>query len=288
MRLAITGTQGRVGRALADRLGKTFEVHELDRGNFDLSAPDLGKRLSRLDFDLLLHPAAMTSLEACEDDPELARRINAEAPGELAKVCRLSGRGMVHFSTDYVLAGDVPGLHDEDFRVEPISVYGESKLGGERRVLDEGGCVMRVSWVFGPERPAFPDQVITRALAGEPLMAVADKTSLPTFTRDLAEWVGAGLETGFPNDVLHACNGGEPVSWHGMALEVVECLLEEGRLKVRPVVETQKLDEISAFRAARPRHTAMATGKLSDLIGSQPRNWREALREYVFECLISR
>lgn len=288
MRLAITGTGGRVGRALADWLAADHEVLELSRENFDLSGPAIGKRLSGLDFDLLLHAAALTSLEACEDDPELARRINAEAPGELAKVCHLSGRGMVHFSTDYVLAGDVPGLHDEDSCVAPISVYGKSKLAGERRVLDQGGCVMRVSWVFGPERPAFPDQVIRQALAGEPLMAVADKTSMPTFTRDLAAWVGAGIEAGFPKGVLHACNGGEPVSWHGMAEVVVDCLVEKGRLKVRPVVDGQKLSEISAFRAARPRHTAMATGKLSALIGSPPRDWREALREYVFECLISR
>ncbi len=98
---------------------------------------------------------------------------------------------MIFFSTDYVLGGDREGLHSENEAVDPRSVYAQTKVEAEAAVLAEDGCVMRVSWVswvFGPERAAFPDQIVNRAMAGEPLAAVADKTSLPCFTGDLVAW----------------------------------------------------------------------------------------------------
>ncbi|MEP4077572.1 SDR family oxidoreductase [Haloferula sp.] len=288
MRLAITGTTGRVGRALADHLADGHEVLELPREACDLASPDLLSRLRELEFDALLNPAAITSLELCEDEPELAQRVNAEAPGELASMCREAGRRLLHFSTDYVLAGDRPGLHGEDAPLGPCSVYGRTKLEGERRVLDRGGCVMRVSWVFGPERPAFPDQIIKQALAGEPMEAVGDKKSLPGYTRDLVGWVRAVMEAGFPNQAIHSCNGGDPVSWHGMAEEIVDFMFERGDLKTRPIIGRNSLTEIAGFRAERPRHTAMATEILTGLLGKPPRDWREALREHVAERLIIR
>ncbi|MEM1084309.1 MAG: NAD(P)-dependent oxidoreductase [Verrucomicrobiota bacterium] len=288
MKIAITGTTGRVGRALADHFGPISEVRELPRTDFDLKSSDVVGRIAALDFDLLMNPGSMTSLEACEDDPELAMQVNAVVPGELAARCRASGRRMIHFSTDYVLDGSTPGLHDEDSPVAPASAYARSKLESEKRVLGEGGCVLRVSWVFGKERPAFPDLMMQRALAGEPLAAVADKTSLPTGTRDLSGWIERLIERRLPDTVVHACHGGEPVSWHGMAEVVVDELLVRGVLADRPKVEKQRLSDMGAFRAVRPRHTAMANGRLSGLIGGSVRDWEAALREHVAHQLISR
>jgi len=288
MRLAVTGTTGRVGRALADRLAHRHRVVELPRHDFDLEDGDLAGRLAGIDFELLLHPAAMTSLEACEDEPERAWRVNAERPGELAGWCRAAGRRMIHFSTDYVLGGESAGLHGEDEAPRPASVYARSKAEAERRVLGHGGCVVRVAWVFGPERPAFPETVLRRALAGEPLAAVADKTSLPTFTGDLANWIEAVIAAGCPPRIVHACQSGDPVSWHGMAEAVVARLVERGALAEAPEVARQRLDEMAAFRAVRPRHTAMATPTLEALLGRPPRSWREALVEHVDRLLISR
>lgn len=283
MRVAVTGTSGRVGRALADRFAREHEVIELPRSGWDLADGDIAEKIAALDFDLLLHPAAMTSLEACEEQPALAERVNAVATAGLAAACARAGRGMISFSTDYVLDGATPGLHDEESRVAPLSVYASTKRRGEEAVLANGGCVMRVSWVFGPEKAAFPEAIVRKALAGEPLAAVGDKTSLPCFTSDLSEWVLALVERGIPNEVLHACQSGEPTSWHGMAMEVVRWLVETGRLDKVPEVEWQSLDEVAFFRAGRPRHTAMANGRLAERIGRMPRDWREALRAHLSE-----
>jgi dTDP-4-dehydrorhamnose reductase len=161
-----------------------------------------------------------------------------------------------------------------------------TKREGERAVLEAGGTVMRISWVFGPEKPAFPDQILERALAGEPLAAVADKESLPTFTTDLAGWVATWLAAGAPAGCFHACNSGPLVSWHGIALEILALLAERGL--AAPPLRALSLEQMGSFRAARPRHTAMATKRLEALLGRPPRDWRESLREHLESSLISR
>ncbi|MEK7952697.1 SDR family oxidoreductase [Luteolibacter soli] len=284
MRLAITGTTGRVGRALADRLAGCHEIVELPRTRLDLGADGCERVLAELDFDVLLNPAGLTSLEQCEDDPELAHRVNAEAPLRLAEAC--GGRPMLHFSTDYVFDGVTSGLRHEDEVPSPLSVYGKTKAAGEAGVLAAGGTVMRISWVFGPEKPAFPDQIVAKALAGQELAAVADKYSLPCFTPDLCEWVDGWLDAGCPGGIFHGCQSGEPVSWHGMALEIVALLGERGI--AAPEVKALSMAGMTAFRAPRPRHTAMATDRLTDLLEKAPRDWKSALRDHVDALLISR
>lgn len=286
MRIAITGTTGRVGLALARHFSGGHEVVELPRKSFDLASSPLRACLDPLDFDVLLNPAGMTGLEPCEDDPPLASRVNAAAPAEMAAWCRDRGRKLLHFSTDYVFDGREPGLRTEEDEAHPLSVYGRTKLAGEQAVLAAGGTVMRVSWVFGPEKAAFPDQIFDRALAGLELAAVADKYSRPTFTADLCRWVEGWLAAGAPAGCLHACNGGPLTSWHGMAMEILAFLA--GRGIATPPLRALRLDEMSAFRAARPRHTGMDTRRLEILLGSPPRDWREALREHLESRLISR
>lgn len=286
MRIAITGTTGRVGQALARHFGGRHEVIGLPRTRLDLAVPDCGRLLEELDFDVLLNPAGLTSLEQCEDDPELARQVNAAAPAELAAVCRERGKKMLHFSTDYVFDGREPGLRTEDEEPSPLSVYGKTKREGELAVLAAGATVMRISWVFGPEKPAFPDQILERALTGQELAAVADKFSRPTFTGDLCGWVEAWLDAGGPAGIFHASNGGPLTSWHGMALEILAFL--EGKGIPVPPLKALALDEMTAFRAPRPRHTAMADGRLEALLEKAPRDWREAMREHLESRLISR
>jgi len=284
MRLAITGTTGRVGRALADRLAAFHDVIELPRTRLDLGADGCERVLETLDFDVLLNPAGLTSLEHCEDEPALAQRVNADAPSRLAKAC--GGRPVLHFSTDYVFDGVAPGLRHEDEPPSPLSIYGKTKAAGEAGILAAGGTVMRVSWVFGPEKPAFPDQIVAKALAGQDLAAVADKYSLPCFTPDLCEWVLVWLAAGCPGGIFHGCQSGAPVSWHDVAVEIVALLAEKDISA--PAVKALSMAEMTAFRAPRPRHTAMATERLNDLLGKEPRDWRSALREHVEALLISR
>lgn len=281
MRVAITGTTGRVGAALVKRLGSCHEVIPLPRDVCDLAdSESLKTALEDLDCDVFINPAAITNLEACEDDPRLAMRVNSAAPGKIALWAAERGVRMIHFSTDYVFDGEGDVLLTEDMVPAPLSAYGRSKLAGEKAVLAHpGNLVIRVSWVFGPEKPSFVDQVFDDALANQPLSAVADKYSLPACTADLAQWTEKLLETD-TSGILHACNPGEVISWHGMAEFVVREMTACGVLRSCPQIAELALADITAFRARRPRFTAMDTRRLSRLIG-ELRPWPEALADHV-------
>jgi dTDP-4-dehydrorhamnose reductase len=282
MRVAVTGTTGRVGAALAKYLARRHEVISLPRGICDLAdSTSLNAALEGLECDVFINPAGITSLEACEENPRMAMRVNSAAPGKIALWAAERGVRMIHFSTDYVFGGETPGLLGENAMPKPLSVYGRSKLAGEQAVLTHpGNLVLRVSWVFGPEKPAFVDQVFDAALAGKPLAAIGDKFSLPTCTTDLAEWVD-GLIEAKAAGIIHACNPGEPVSWQGMAEFVVREMEKRGVIRERPPVTAQTLGEMAAFRAPRPRFTCMDTAKLATILGRPLRPWQVALAEHV-------
>ena len=140
--------------------------------------------------------------------------------------------------------------------------------------------MLRVSWVFGPEKPSFVDQIFEAALARRPIAAVADKFSLPTFTTDLADWVACLIDRR-ATGLVHACNPGEPVSWHGLATAVLREMKACGIIDDCPEITEQRLTEMTSFRAPRPRHTAMDTARLASLLGRSPRPWTEALAHHL-------
>lgn len=286
MRVAVTGTTGRVGSALARHLSARHEIIPLPRNVCDLGNPEsLADALEGLECDVLINPAGITDLEVCEDDPQMAMRVNSAAPGKMAEWAAERDVHFFHFSTDYVFAGEAPSLRNERETPHPLSAYGRSKFAGECVVLAQPGtCVIRVSWVFGPEKPSFIDRIFDTALAGMPLTAIADKFSVPTFTADLAEWMEL-LISRKTEGVLHACNSGDPVSWHGMACAIVQEMFACGAIRSLPEITPLKLENVSAFRAVRPKFTAMDSSRLAEEIGKTPRPWREAIATYVrYRC----
>ncbi len=190
MKIVIIGGGGRLGAALMREYQNKFEVNgfnhrQLDLANFD----DVRAKLRETDFDVLINAAAFTHVDLCETQRDQAFLINAEAPDVLAKICCDKGAKLIHFSTDYVFDGEKRAPYTEEDEANPISVYGESKRAGEENVLAVKGrhLVVRVSWVFGPDRPSFIDGLIKRAQENEHVDAIADKFSSPTYTHDVAE-----------------------------------------------------------------------------------------------------
>ena len=266
-RTLVFGADGRVGSRLAAYLEEHgLEVVKCGRGFCDLKDLSALKRvLLSSGATHVVNCAAVSGLEACLDDPETAHRVNAMAPEMMARICRLEGMRFIHLSTDYVLDG----------RRE-----GESKLEAEFRVREEmpDALVARVSWVFGnPGRPSFLEMVLRRAMKREPLAAVADKWSMPTWVEDLCVWLRFLAYESGASGVLHLCQSGEPVSWHSYAITVLKCAVKHGLLPSLPPVAEQKLDEQAGFRDARPRHTAMSCERLSSLMKKPVRAYEEAI-----------
>src|SRR4051812_24894691 len=175
-RLLVVGAGGRLGLALMRRYAADFDVRGLTHSEIDLADLDeVTQLLNQASFDVLINCAAMTNVDLCEEQPDEAFDVNSRAPELMAHICQEKNARFIHFSTDYVFDGSKTTPYVEDDPAEPLSVYGESKREGEENVLfvSERNLVVRVSWVFGPERPSFVDNLIARAKDQAPVSAVS-------------------------------------------------------------------------------------------------------------------
>ncbi len=285
-RILILGATGGLGRALYRHMASRFETISLTRAELDFEQPDkLSARLAEQEFDVLLNAAGMTSPDVCEVEPERAFVANAVAPQILAECCLARRARMIHFSTDYVFSGVQRDLWFEADETAPINVYGRTKLAGEQAVLkaSPSALVARVSWLYGPDKPSHPDNIIQRALQTDDLSAVVDKVSVPTSNADISGWIEQ-LIIRHPTTcgVLHLCNSGV-ASWHSWAEAALEIA---ARLEV-PVkttcVRPVKLASLTQLKAPRPLLTVMSNARLQSLLGGEIRNWYDALEEYLVQ-----
>lgn len=201
-RVFILGSGGRLGAALMKEWKEDDSLQliglsrtELDFENSEKCFKTL-KKFSLTPRDFIINCAAMTNVDQCEEESDLAMKVNAITPGLLAQLAADAGARFLHVSTDYVFDGKLERAYRETDQPHPISRYGASKLGGEEAIMATSPhhYVARVSWVFGPERPSFVDQIIKRALTHDQVAAIDDKTSSPAYTKDLAEWFQVFLD----------------------------------------------------------------------------------------------
>jgi dTDP-4-dehydrorhamnose reductase len=297
MKIVIIGSGGRLGAALMREYGERFDVLGFNHAQLDLGdASEIRAKVEHLTYDILVNAAALTNVDLCEKEPEQAFQINSEAPRVLAEISREKSAKLIHFSTDYVFDGKKTGPYDEEDPAHPISVYGESKRAGEQSVLkaDDRHLVVRVAWVFGPDRPSFIDGMIHRARESDRISAVSDKFSTPTYTRDVAQMlldvvVAGGVDPGRTeagvsapgySGILHLTNAGS-CSWQEYAQHALNCCRELGvSLKATNVVPL-KLSDMQNFVARRPVNSVLSTAKYKALTGNSPRHWRDAVAEYI-------
>ncbi len=298
MKIAILGAGGRLGAALMRKYRERFDVVGFNHAQLDLSNFDeLHKKLRATSFDLLINAAAFTNVDLCETKRDEAFLINAEAPRVLAEICRDKRARLIHFSTDYVFDGGKREPYVESDSANPISVYGESKLAGEQNVLavQDRHLIVRVSWIFGPDRQSFIDGMIKRAQENEEVDAVADKFSAPTYTDDIAEMlvvtaIGDGTQPGVTdpgynaasdyNGILHFTSAGE-CSWQEYAQWALDCCQEIGLLLKGKTVGARKLKDMTTWVARRPVYSVLSSAKYAKLTGRSPRTWREAVADYI-------
>ena len=281
MRWYLTGSEGQLGLALRARLEARGEIvfgsdRELDVADVELMDRAIGS-LEGGPPDVLVNAAALTQVDRCEREPELATRVNARAPAGLAEICLRQRVRLVHVSTDYVFDGKAAHPYSEDAAPSPTSVYGRTKWEGERavRALDPSALVVRTSWVFGRGRNfvvAILEQA-RRVAGGEGVLRVVDdQRGRPTYAFDLAAGIEHLVERG-ARGVYHVANEGE-ASWWGVA----RAALDLCGLQNLPIarISTAELD----LPAPRPAYSVLDLGKARDA-GVPMRPWREALAAYL-------
>lgn len=286
--VVVVGSGGRLGSVLAGQISKHRRVIALGRGDLDLSdCGSIRRVLGAIDYGWLFLTAALTDVDYCETHPREAYVINAEAAGFIAEVSAKKCAHVTYISTDMVFDGSSAVPYRETDTPLPISVYGHTKHDGERRVLaaSDGNLVARVSWLFGPSRPGFPEWIVRQATTCESPTLPEDKFARPTYTVDLAEWLEAlvfGNDEGPASGVVHLCNAGtcSLKEWGEACISMARM---RGMSNLAEKIRGISLAEVEAFVASRPLNSALHSGRFSKLTGIHPQSWCEALRHFVIQ-----
>lgn len=284
----VTGGSGQLGGALAAAPPPGVRIVAPARGRLDLAAGDLDVRplIAAEGITAIVNCGAYTKVDQAEDEAELARRINGEAPGLLARAAAEAGIPIVQMSTDYVFDGTKHGFYREDDPPAPRGVYGRSKLLGEQAVRDSGArhAVLRTAWVFSGGGANFVRTMLRLGCERDKVGVVADQLGCPTHAGDLARAVAGvtlALEDGRDSGLWHVVNAGE-TSWHGLAARVFARAERHGRPP--PALAALSTAEYPT-KAPRPANSRLATDRLREDFGIILRRWEEAADDAVDEII---
>lgn len=277
-RVLVTGTRGMLGSEVVLALARSCDVTGADIDDFDLTDPEATRCAVRaVAPDVVVNCAGYTDVDGSEANRELAFAVNAAGAGNLAREAVSLGAYMVHLSTDYVFDGKKGGPYNEDDEPHPLSVYGESKLAGEREVQGAGGhhLIVRSAWLYGHNGGNFVETILKLAAETEGLQVVEDQVGPPTSATDLS-LILKELITARAQGVVNATNSGS-CSWFQFAEKILEYSGIRG-VSVQPVTT-------GSFPrpARRPPYSVLSLERLSGVIGWVPRPWHEALRDYIAE-----
>jgi dTDP-4-dehydrorhamnose reductase len=274
-KVLVTGAGGQLGIDVVDRIGQEGVVTAADHASLDVGDRDavLGA-VGGLGPDIIINCAAWTAVDACEGDPVRAFRDNALSARFLNEAADRFEAHLLTISTDYVFDGSKESPYHEWDEPNPQSVYGASKLGGEREI-DGRGCVVRTAWVMGPHGNNMAKTVLRLLDEHDELSFVDDQRGCPSFTGDLADRIWQ-LASQRQRGVFHLTNAGA-VSWFEFVRNVAE-LSGQDPERIRPIT-TAELDPPRP--APRPANSVLENRALASSGFAPLRDFREPLAETI-------
>lgn len=299
MSILITGASGLLGTALVEKLSKTYDIIGFSRrkefnSDFKLEAfisADITDRAkvknTILDYspNIVIHTAALSDVDLCEKEPELAYQVNVRGTENMALACQGTNILFIYISTDYVFDGKSQEPYRESDISNPINVYGRTKLEGEEKVRSilKKYLIIRTAWLFGSNGNSFVEHIKEKVKAEKTLDIVNDKFSSPTYTKDLTQAISKLIDIIFKNNndkldqiygTYHITNSGS-ASWFNWAKEILKDL-EIKEVEINPIgLEQLKL------AAERPKMTVLDKSRYINLTNQPLRRWEEALKDYL-------
>jgi dTDP-4-dehydrorhamnose reductase len=294
-RILIVGSAGQLGVELQKSFAGAGSVTAVDLPTVDITNAEQFRAFIReTNPDVILNAAAYTAVDRAESEPELAHKVNAEAPRIMAEESLRSNALLVHYSTDYVFDGSKPGPWVEADTPNPLGVYGASKLAGERAVESVGGnyLIFRTSWVYGSHGKNFLLTMLRLGQERDQLSIVDDQIGAPTTSSELAAAthtiVSGVLDGRFGEAASWAglyhmtCSGS--TSWFGFAEAIFTRASE--LLGAKAPELTPILTSAYPTPAKRPHNSVLSNEKLKMRFGVELASWESALDD-VFEALLN-
>ena len=296
MKILLFGKNGQVGWELQRSLAPLGEVIALGTtsqdycGDFtDLAG--ISETIKTIKPDVIVNAAAHTAVDKAESEPELARTLNALAPGVLAKESKLLNALLIHYSTDYVFDGAGENPWRETDQAAPLSVYGATKLEGEQ-LIQVSGCkhlIFRTSWVYGARGGNFAKTMLKLAKERDSLKVIDDQIGAPTGADLLADVTAHAIRTARQNPevsgLYHLVAGGE-TTWHGYASFVLDYAHRAGiDLKVAPEAIQAVPTSLFPTPAKRPHNSRLNTEKLQNTFDLHLPCWQAGVERMLIEIL---
>lgn len=275
-RFLVVGARGMLGQDVLAYFRGHADVRAL--GHEELDITDLNTcltEIARLAPEVVINCAAYTKVDTCETGRDLAYRVNAKGPENLARASRDTGSLLVHVSTDFVFDGQERIPYPEIHPPAPLNVYGASKLAGEEAIVVQGGdyLIVRTAWLYGTSGPNFVKTMMRLASEQKVLRVVDDQVGSPTFTADLAEGLWWLVNRG-ARGVVHCTNQGA-CSWYELAQETLR-LSDFDPNKVQPISTSE-----FPLPARRPSYSVLDNSRFEALTGRRLRPWQEALKAFL-------
>jgi dTDP-4-dehydrorhamnose reductase len=279
VKVLVLGGGGQVARALVAPAPARNQVVVRTHAELDIGdAAAVARALADTGAEWVINAAAYTAVDLAEDQPAQAIAVNDTAVGVLAAATATGGCRLLHLSTDFVFDGRSNRAYLPTDQTNPLSVYGMSKLGGERHVLtgEGSGIVLRTAWVYAAAGRNFVLTMLRLMREKEQLSVVCDQIGTPTWAAGIAAAIWGLIEAGVPGGVYHWTDLGV-ASWYDFAVAIQDEALARGLLG-RAVPITPILSAAYPTRARRPAFSVLDTGSTRALINVPARHWRHNLR----------
>ncbi len=294
MRILLLGKTGQVGWELQRALAPLGELVAPDRHGSGLAADlarpeDLGALVDMVRPAVIVNAAAYTAVDRAESEPELARTVNATAPGVLARAAAAVGATLVHYSSDYVFDGSGDSPRSEDDAVGPLNAYGRGKLEGEQ-LIRASGCrhlILRTGWVYAARGGNFARTMLKLAAERDQLSVIDDQVGAPTGADLLADITAHALRALAEHPDLggtyHAVASGH-THWFGYARHVIEAARALGRpIRVEPGAIVPVPSSAYATAARRPLNSRLDTARLQQAFNLRLPPWQDGVDRLLHE-----
>lgn len=288
MKILITGSNGQLGNTLQELLKtqknslgilpeeyKGCDIIAVDVDQLDITNRDEVLKFVNINKpNLIINCAAMTNVDGCETNREMAEAVNANGPENLALAAKETNAKIVHVSTDYVFRGDADKPYVETDECDPVTAYGASKRNGELKVIatTEKHFIFRTSWLYGLIGNNFVKTIRKFAKEKGALTVVNDQRGNPTNCEDLAYHILSAAVT--ENYGIYHCTGTGECTWFDFARKIVE-------YSNIPCTVDPCTTEQSNRPAKRPPYSSLDNRHLRDTVGDNMREWTVALKEYI-------
>lgn len=274
--ILVTGSTGQLGSDVVKELLKRgYSTLSPNRSELNLCSEDnIRNYILNSNCEAIVHCAAYTQVDKAEDEKDLCIKINATATKHIAKCAKILDIPMIYISTDYVFDGTKDGKYTENDETNPINIYGESKLAGEKYVQEilDKYYIVRTSWVFNINGKNFIETMLRLSKTNNQLSIVNDQIGSPTYTKDLSRLLVDMLETS-KYGLYHATNEGY-CSWYEFANTIFK--LANINIDIKAINSNEY-----ASRAKRPMNSKLSKDKLIEYGFKPLPHWEDALKDYL-------